>query len=204
MKYAIENGVSFAKLSDIVDIPKQYENIVKLKTKPVVDFSDCENQIQEFHKKARGESNDGTKTKWVLDYISDKTKVLISCRYTSSIEMLEKEISKIRLCLTLTGSTKNPEEIVKIANESPDCILICQSDISEGWEVPYFSELIFFNLSFKVSSYIQTCGRCLRISHLHSVTTTHLIGGSLDQKVFTTIKKGVDFILTEEALKEPF
>jgi superfamily II DNA or RNA helicase len=187
LKYAIENDVYFAKMSDVIDIPEQTNSVVKLKTLPVKDFLDCENQAQEWHKKARQESNDGTKTKWILNYITDKTKVLISCRYTSSIEMLEKEISKERFCLTLTGATKNAEEVVRIANENPDCVLICQSDVSEGWEVPHFSELIFFNLSFKHSSFIQTSGRVLRISHMHSVHTTHLIGGKLDNEVYKSI-----------------
>lgn len=187
IKYAKDNGVYFADLKDVVVVPEQKQQVIHVKTIPVTDFDDCENPAQEWHKKAKQESNDGEKLRWIKEYITDKNKVLISSRYTSTIEMYEKEISKDRLCLTLTGSTKNANEVIKQANESPDCVLICQSDVAEGWEAPTFSELIFVNLSFKVSSLIQTSGRCLRINHLHTVTTTHLIGGKLDQKVYDSV-----------------
>lgn len=176
-----------AKMCDIFTVPTQWEEHHNIKTVPLrEDALQSFTPVGQWHEKARAETGK-EKLEWIKEYLTGKSKVIISCRYKEHIAFFEKELSKTYQVYIVTGETKDQEGTIREAENDPECILIVQSDIGAGWEAPSFSYMIFANLSFSYRSYVQMKGRILRANRLKQNWYVHLIGGKHDQEVFTRI-----------------
>lgn len=128
------------------------------------------------------------------EIISANKKVAVFCRYTQQIEMLKSMLEQCeKTVYILSGSTKDRQEIIDSANQSTECVIIIQSQISEGYELPTFSHIVFLSLSFSYKDYKQALGRFLRANAIKENWYYHLITDGVDKDVYESIMKKQDF-----------
>jgi SNF2 family DNA or RNA helicase len=133
-----------------------------------------------------------------IDYILERAlefpKLLIFANYTAQIMEIEKALKEEGYNVsTLTGATKDRSFIRKV-NESPDPhIIIAQSSISAGYELPSFPCVIYASKSWRYVDYEQSLGRVLRANHLKKNLYIHLVVKGCDLDCHKAIMSGVDF-----------
>jgi superfamily II DNA or RNA helicase len=188
----ITRNSSVADLSDIADVPVQYDEKVSVNG----DWFVAGTRIElPWHDKARAESGT-TKLNWIKEYAKDKRKVVIVSRYLDTIMKWGPLLSKERETFVVTGGTKDQEAVIMAARDSFECYLLVQSSLGSGFELPEFDFMIFASLSFSVRDLTQMKGRILRLNRLKSNWYTYLIGGKCDESVYRrTVIEGQDFVI---------
>lgn len=133
-----------------------------------------------------------------IDYILERAmefpKLLIFANYTAQI----KEIFKALLAegynvSTLTGATKDRSFIKRVDDSPEPHIIIAQSSISSGYELPSFPCVIYASKSWRFVDYEQSLGRVLRANHLKKNLYIHLVVKGCDKDCHDTIMSGQDF-----------
>ena len=133
-----------------------------------------------------------------IDYIIERAyefpKLLVFANYTAQIIEIEKALKKEGFSVsTLTGKTKDRTFIKKV-DESPDPhIVVAQSSVSAGYELPSFPCVIFASKSWKYVDYEQGLGRVLRSNHLKKNLYIHLLVKGVDSDCHASILSGADF-----------
>lgn len=133
-----------------------------------------------------------------IDYIIERAyefpKLLIFANYTAQILEIEKALKKEGFNVsTLTGKTKDRTFIKKV-DESPEPhIVVAQSSVSAGYELPSFPCVIFASKSWKYVDYEQGLGRVLRSNKLKKNLYIHLLVKGVDSDCHDTILSGADF-----------
>lgn len=133
-----------------------------------------------------------------IDYILERAlefpKLLIFANYTAQIEAIAKALREEGYTVsTLTGATKDRSFIRKV-NDSPEPhIIIAQSSISSGYELPTFPCVIYASKSWRYVDYEQSLGRVLRSNHLKKNLYIHLVVKGCDLDCHKAIMSGVDF-----------
>jgi superfamily II DNA or RNA helicase len=135
-----------------------------------------------------------TKNDRLIEIIDSHKKVAVFARYTEQIEMLENLLRERGYTVfTLTGKTKDRQGLIDTANQSADCVIIIQSQISEGYELPGFSHIVFMSMSFSFKDYKQGMGRFLRANAIKENWYYHLVTDGVDKDVYNSIMKKQDF-----------
>ena len=133
-----------------------------------------------------------------IDYIKERAlefpKMLIFANYTAQIEEiasgLRKEGHRVSV---LNGATKD-RSFIRTVNESPEPhIIVAQSSISSGYELPTFPCVIYASKSWRYVDYEQSLGRVLRSNHLKKNLYIHLVVEGCDKDCHDTIMSGQDF-----------
>jgi SNF2 family DNA or RNA helicase len=133
-----------------------------------------------------------------IDYILERAlefpKLLIFANYTAQIMEIEKALKLEGYEVsTLTGATKDRSFIRKV-NDSPlPHIIIAQSSISSGYELPTFPCVIYASKSWRYVDYEQSLGRVLRSNHLKKNLYIHLVVKGCDMDCHKAIMSGADF-----------
>jgi len=133
-----------------------------------------------------------------IDYIKDRAlefpKLLIFANYTAQINEIAEQLRKEGYNVsTLTGQTKD-RTFIKTVNESPEPhIIIAQSSISSGYELPTFPCVIYASKSFRFVDYSQSLGRVLRANKLKKNLYIHLVVEGCDKDCHDAIMSGNDF-----------
>ena len=133
-----------------------------------------------------------------IDYILERAmefpKLLIFANYTAQIMEIEKALRAEGYNVsTLTGATKDRTFIKKV-NDSPEPhIIIAQSSISSGYELPSFPCVIYASKSWRFVDFEQSLGRVLRANHLKKNLYIHLVVAGCDKDCHDTIMSGQDF-----------
>jgi len=133
-----------------------------------------------------------------IDYIIERAmefpKLLIFANYTAQIEMIEKALKKEGYNVSvLNGSTKDRSFIKRVDESDKPHIVIAQSSISSGYELPSFPCVIYASKSFKYVDYEQSLGRVLRSNKLKKNLYIHLVVEGCDKDCHDTIMSGQDF-----------
>lgn len=164
----IENGILYAK---------------KVESKGKVDTMSKRTEI--FPSK---------KIDYILERASEFPKLLVFANYTAQIMEIEKALKKEgHNVSTLTGKTKN-RQFIKEVDESPDShIIIAQSSVSSGYELPSFPCVIFASKSWRYVDYEQGLGRVLRSNKLKKNLYIHLLVKGVDSDCHDSILSGADF-----------
>jgi len=103
-------------------------------------------------------------------------KLLIFAAYTGQVEKMEDHLTGLGYNVkTLTGKTKDRGTVIQEADTADECIVIAQSSISSGYELPTFPCVVFASKSHKLVDYIQGLGRVLRANHIKRNLYVHLI-----------------------------
>lgn len=156
-------------------------------------------KIEEFDGKTDIMSNKTTifkshKIDYILERALEFPKLLIFANYKAQIYEIERALKEEGYSVsTLTGDTKDRTFIRKV-NESPEPhIIIAQSSISSGYELPSFPCVIYASKSWRFVDYEQSLGRVLRSNHLKKNLYIHLVVKGCDKDCHDTIMSGADF-----------
>ncbi len=165
----IENGVLYGKKVDVVS--RGVESMIDKTT------------IYPSHK---------------IDYILQRAvefpKLLIFANYTAQIQEIAKALRKEGYQVSeLTGQTKDRVNIIQNAENAPAHIVVAQSSISSGYELPSFPCVIYASKSYRFVDYEQSLGRVLRSNKLKKNLYIHLVVDGADRACHEAILSGADF-----------
>ena len=135
------------------------------------------------------------KIDYILERAEEFPKLLIFAQYTAQINTiastLEKEGYNVK---KLTGQTKDRTTLVQDAEKAQTCIVVAQSSISSGYELPSFPCVIYASKSWRYVDYEQSLGRVLRSNALKKNLYIHLVvKGGVDEACHDAIMSGQDF-----------
>ncbi len=134
-----------------------------------------------------------------IDYIIERAlefpKLLIFANYTAQIHEIANKLREEGYTVsTLTGQTKDRSFIEKVDASDKPHIIVAQSGVSSGYELPSFPCVIFASKSWKYLDYEQGIGRVLRANHLKKNLYIHLVvEGGPDEDCHEAIMSGQDF-----------
>lgn len=174
-------------LSEVVDVlPPATSRIITVKQpKYVVPEDEIVTWVDEHHWEQNGKINE------ILDL--EYKKIILVCKYTKQIDFLAEKLREEKLVFILDGRTKNQEETIRMAQETKECYLICQSSMGEGFDGWMFGVLVFISMGHSHTEYIQMSKRLLHPKHLKPTETIFLLGGRWDKRIYDSIMLGEDF-----------
>jgi hypothetical protein len=130
----------------------------------------------------------------IEDLLEEYPKVLIFAKYTEQIHLIEKHIQKLKIPVyTLTGATKDRGSMLHVAETSPRCVVIAQTAISAGWELPSFRCTIYASQDYSFVNKEQSEWRTLRANNLDKNLYVYLLSGKVDNAVYNTLLNKQDF-----------
>lgn len=191
MQPLIDKYTYTALMKDLVDLPPETHEIIKLKAPNYEQNTEWEpaKQFSEDHRlEQRG------KHKTIKEISRGYRKVVVVCKYREQIEQLQKNLSKERLTFVLDGRTRDVGKIVADAENTSECYLILQAQVAAGFELPSFAVMIFASQSYGARDYVQAKGRIKRINALKPLKYYYLQAGKCDEMVYKAVEAGLDFI----------
>jgi len=195
------------QLSDWLDVPEQThkvinvpltkEQIAKIKELPI-EYPDPLVLLGKKHQVEQGvlKGDEFTKSETfttgkievIEDLYEEFCKVLVFCKYTEQIDEIKRILkSKGVVVYTLTGATKDRGTVISEANSAPRCVVIAQSSVSAGYELPSFRCTIFASMSYSYVDLNQSWGRTLRINNLQKNLYVYLLSGEIDKAVYKSV-----------------
>ena len=168
----IENGILYT--TDVVDINEKESRMVR---KAVHYTSEKLDAIQSL--------------------ATEHDKIIIFANYTAQIEAIERALLKDKhTVFTLTGATKDRGEVIQKVEDSLKAILVVQSSISAGWEIPSCRCVVFASKGWRFVDYNQALGRNLRLNNIDIANNTYyhlVVKGGPDYDCHKSILMGEDF-----------
>jgi len=133
-----------------------------------------------------------------IDYILERSvefpKLLIFANYTAQIHEISQALKGDGYhVLELTGATKDRKGVLEEAEAREECIVVAQSSISSGYELPSYPCVIYASKSSRFVDYEQSLGRVLRSNALKKNLYIHLVVDGCDSKCHDSIMSGQDF-----------
>lgn len=191
MQDLIDKYTLTALMSDIVDLPEETHEIIKLKEPDYEENEEWEPMAQFVadHRLEQGE-----KVATIKEISRGYRKVVIVAHYREQIDEIQKQVSKERQTFVLDGRTRDSQQVVADAEASPECYLIIQASVGAGFELPSFAVMLFASQGYSVRNYIQMIGRIKRINALKPTKFYYLQAGRCDRMIYKSIKQGEDFI----------
>lgn len=212
----IVRGIGYVgQLSDYFDVPEQtYKNVYIELTKhqserlksisleypdPLVLLGkkhQIENGTLSGNEFSEAEEFPNEKIDKILEYSIEFPRMIVFAKYTNQINNLAVALRKSgRKIFILDGSTPDKGRLLKEVRLSPEYVLICQSQISAGWELPECPVMIFASMSYSIVDRIQAEGRILRANALKkNLYITLITKGGVDEAVHKSIENKQDFI----------
>lgn len=136
------------------------------------------------------------KAKVLRDLGERYRKLVVVCKYIEQMEDLEKKLSKDKPVYVLNGKTKDQEGTIKAAQEEPDCYLIVQAAMGEGWDAYMFDAMVFASMDHRWISWEQMYSRLVSLDHVKPRIYYYLIakGESWDRAIYNyVVGEGKDF-----------
>jgi len=181
--------------------PKQKQRIDELKmefTDPLVRFGkidQVENGCLAKTDYTPAEFFPSGKIDRILDLALEFPRLLIFAKYSTQIEAIKRALEDDgRKVLTLTGQTPNKGDVIAEANKLEECVVIAQSQISSGYELPEYPCTVFASLSGSLVDLVQAQGRTLRANALAKKLYIYLVTrGKADQARYEANMNKRDF-----------
>jgi superfamily II DNA or RNA helicase len=131
----------------------------------------------------------------ILHYAEEFPRLIIWAKFTNQIKHYEELLKKKGYTVyTLTGDTKDREELFKTLRASSNAVLIAQAQISAGWEWPECPVSIFASRTYSVSDYIQAQGRIQRTNAIKKNLYINIITrNGIDEAVNDSLVNKKDF-----------
>jgi superfamily II DNA or RNA helicase len=134
------------------------------------------------------------KIDYILERAEEFPKLLIFANYKAQIRQIALALSKEGYRVSeLTGETKDRTFIEKVDKSDNPHIIVAQSSISSGYELPSFPCVIYASKSWRYVDYEQSLGRVLRSNHLKKNLYIHLVVDGADSDCHDAILSGQDF-----------
>lgn len=130
----------------------------------------------------------------ILDMCEQYDKVIVFAKYTAQIELIKEAVDKAGITVyTLTGATKDRRKVISDAENSLRCVIIIQSQVSAGYELPSFRCTVYASQDWSYVNLAQSWGRTLRINKLAHNLYVYLISGTIDKAVYEALLTKNDF-----------
>jgi len=139
-----------------------------------------------------------------LELVKKYKRVILVARYNDDIAEYKKRLEGVPNVFILSGKIKNRKDVLAVIKNSHDMlkkmktmdryILIVNSAISEGYNLPHTEAIIYSSLDFSIKNKTQMDGRALRMD-APKPTDIHVLvakGGS-DENVYNSIKRKKTF-----------
>lgn len=201
------------KLEDYIDVPEQtfIERHIPLSLKQTqrikelkLEYPDPIVRVGKQHQVEGGtlkgdrfnesEFFDTGKLESLEDLHAEYPKLLVFCRYTEQIELIANHFRKLKVTvLTLTGATKDRLELITQAESLSNCIVVAQTSISAGYELPSYRCTVYYNESYSTVDATQSLGRTLRINNPQKNLYVYLLSGDVDKGVRKALATKQDF-----------
>jgi len=201
------------RLDDFIDVPEQVYTMKKVgltveQTRALarlpVEFPDPLVLVGKKHQVEQGilsgdrfnaqQTFKENKTEAIMDLYEEFGKVLVFAKYIAQVDMLAEKLRKEKIVVyTLTGQTKERLELMKEAESLSRCVVIAQSSISAGYELPSFRCTMYASESYSVVDAVQSQGRTLRINNPQKNLYVYLVAGEVDEAVRKAIDNKEDF-----------
>lgn len=134
------------------------------------------------------------KIDYILERAEEFPKLLVFANYTAQIMEIARVLREAGYkTVTLTGKTKDRGTLIQDAEKAQECIVIAQSSISSGYELPSFPCVIYASKSWRFVDYEQSLGRVLRSNALKKNLYIHLVVNGCDEDCHDAIMDGQDF-----------
>lgn len=143
-----------------------------------------------------GSTFDEYKTEEVLALMKEFDKVLVFARYTAQIEAMAKALAQqgTHTVLTLTGATGDRRTLMEMAEmKDKKIVVIAQSQISTGYELPSFRCTVFASMSYSFVDYEQALGRTQRANNISKNVYVYLLSDEVDEAVLKCVQSKKDF-----------
>lgn len=137
------------------------------------------------------------KTERVVEIALETPKLAVFAKYTLQVSQLASALERAGLKVyTLTGGTKNADQVIREAESAPECVIVINTDKAEGYELPSFRNVVYASLPWSLVSFTQSQGRFRRINKPQRVSYTILTSeGKVDKAVKAALDKKTDFQL---------
>ena len=206
-------GIGFTgRLEDFIDVPDQTHKVINvpltkeqeyaLASLPL-EFPDPIVLVGKKHQVEQGvlkgdQFNLSQKFKTgklevIEDLYEEFGKVLVFAKYTEQIEQIADHFASKCTVYTLTGATKDRGALMEQAEKSTNCIVIAQSSVSAGYELPSFRCTIYASESYSHVDNVQSLGRTLRINNPQKNLYVYLLSGEVDKAVRKALETKQDF-----------
>lgn len=131
----------------------------------------------------------------ILEYADEFPRMIIFAKYRGQIREIENVLRKAKKrTYTLTGDTKDRGSLISEVKKRLNYVLICQAQISAGWEVPECPVMIFASCTYSFVDRVQAEGRILRANALKKNLYIDLVvKGGIDEAVQNAITNKKDF-----------
>ena len=207
-------GLGFmGRLEDFIDVPEQtfVERHIPLTPSQIqrikqirLDYPDPIVRVGKQHQVEGGtlkgdrfnesEVFDTGKLEALEDLHAEYPKLLVFCKYTEQIELIANHFRKLKVTvLCLTGSTKNRLDLITQAESLSNCIVVAQTSISAGYELPSYRCTVYYNESYSTVDAQQSLGRTLRINNPQKNLYVYLLSGDIDKGVRKALSIKEDF-----------
>lgn len=195
------------KLSDYADVPDQTHKIINVplnkdQTERIkqlsIEYPDPLVLIGKKHQVENGVLK-GDKFNKSQVFISGKFeimenlqqefgKIIIFAKYTEQITQIAKYFTGKCDIFSITGSTNDRGKVIEMAEKSDKCVIIIQSTISAGYELPSFRCSVYASLSYSYVDLNQSQGRSLRINNLQKNLYVYLLSGEIDKAIYKVLE----------------
>ncbi len=201
---------NFGRLSDFADVPDQVHKVVRVGETPQqrrlakeipLLYPEPVVRIGKRHQLEQGVFEgtlaDEAKTEEIVSLAQEFDKLLVFAKYTRQIDSLADSLrAKFpkRDILVLDGRTMDRGDMLRLAEDRDrKTIVIAQSQVSTGYELPSFRCTVFASMSYSYVDYEQALGRTLRINALAKNVYVYLLAGDVDEAVYDCVKRKQDF-----------
>lgn len=134
----------------------------------------------------------------IQDIVKDHPRIVIYATYTEQIDRLYELLAISYKVYILNGKTKKKEREVLLSNlkDSDRYVLIVNTAIDAGWELPHCPTMCFFSVPYTTRGYkrIQAEGRIQRYGNIKVNTYIDIITkGGVNEALYNAQKKGKKF-----------
>ncbi len=211
LKVLAQKWFSFGRLEDFFDVPDQTFKEIhvgitpsqkKLAKEIRLMYPEPVVQIGKRHQLEQGvygkEMVEESKLSEIEELAKEFPKLLVFCKYTAQIDYLAMSLKykfkNKKEVLILDGRTEDRRSIIAWAEEKGrDVILIAQSQVSTGYELPSFRCTVFASMSYSFVDFEQALGRTQRANNISKNCYVFLLAGSVDEAVLKCVQGKKDF-----------
>lgn len=201
---------TFGRLEDFFDVPDQVHkpvtvglSVAQTKTMREVPLLYPEPLVRvgKRHQIEQGVFEgtvlDEYKTQEIEELADEFPKLLVFARYTSQIDQMAEKLKKAfknKDILVLDGRTADRRALmVKAEDPKRETIVIAQSQVSTGYELPSFRCTVFASMSYSFVDYEQALGRTQRANNISKNVYVYLLASEVDKAVFKCVQGKKDF-----------
>lgn len=188
-------------INEYYDLNKIQQNLIKdnFDPLPIVRYTK-QHQIESGCLKGDGYTADKIidcqKTERIVELCEENKKIAIICRYNLQIEnYLQALKAKGYNIFIINGQTKDRNAIIKLVDNLDNCVVLIQSQCSDGYSLKSISTMVFASMSFSFVDYNQMCFRIKDMDKKTGNTYIHLLtrGDSVDKGIYDSVQRKQDF-----------